>query len=75
MYGDSPKKIVQIITSKEDKSKKPVVEVEWAERSSDHANTRPMKPHNSFFTINEVMEFAPRFLFEQLEGMVVLEKL
>jgi len=52
LYGDIPKKIVQIITSKEDKNKKPIVEVEWAERRSDPANTRPTKPHNSFFTIN-----------------------
>lgn len=62
---------MQIITASEDKNKKPIVEVEWEERRS---NTQVKKPRNSFFTINEVMEFAPSFLFEQLEGMVVLEK-
>lgn len=75
LYGDTPKQIVQIIRSSEDKNKKPIVEVEWEECRANNSEETRTKPHNSFFTINEVMEFAPRFLFEQLEGMVVLEKI
>ena len=66
MYGDVPRQIVQIIPANKEKNKKPIIEVEWYERRQDNSSGRVIKPHNSFFTINEVMEFAPRFLFEQL---------